>query len=34
MMPGKTFSDLKVDNFEAIVKNLDPLDIIALGVRC
>ena len=31
MVPGKTFSDLKVDNFEAIVKNLDPPDIIALG---
>ena len=31
MMPGKTFSDLKVDNFEAIVKNLDPPDIIVLG---
>ena len=31
MMSGKTFSDLKVDNFEAIVKNLDPPDNIALG---
>ena len=30
-MSGKTFSDLKVDNFEAIVKNLDPPDNIALG---
>ena len=30
-MPGKTFLDLKVDNFEVIVKNLDPPDIIALG---
>ena len=31
MMPGKTFLDLKVDNFEVIVKKLDPPDIIALG---
>ena len=31
MMPGKTFLDLKVDNFEMIVQNLDPPDIIALG---
>ena len=30
-MSGKTFSDLKVDNFEAIVKKLDPPDNIALG---
>ena len=30
-MSGKTFSDLKVDNFEASVTKLDPPDNIALG---